>query len=110
LVGVGEDVSEGFGTAVPGSFDGDLVTGPQGEETTMLASNPLHLLDEAVEVELLGLPLEALQIYDDTVRSVVGLGDALGHRPVAGSVPGRPVIGSSIRRHGGKTKGTRCEG
>ena len=110
MVGVGEDVSKGFGAAVAGSFDGDLVTGPKGEETAVLATNPFHLLDETVKVKLLGLPFEALQIYDYAVRPVVGLGDALGHRRLAGPVLGRPVVGTSIRRHGGKTKGTRCEG
>lgn len=104
MVGVGEHVLERFGAAVTGSFDRDLVAGSQRQVAPVLAADPLDLLDEAVQVELLGLSLEPLEVHDGALAAVVGIDDAFGHRRL-----GRVIWGSSIRLHGGKTKGNRCD-
>ena len=108
MVGFGEHVLEGVGTAVAGGFDGDLVSGPEREETAVLATDPLYVLDELVEIELLGLLLEAVEIDDYSVASVVGFHQALGNGSIPGAVGTIEVLGSSILRHRGKTKGNRC--
>lgn len=104
MIGVGEDVSEGFGAAVTGSFDRDLVARSQGEVTAVLATDALDVLDEPVEIELFGLALEPIQIEHRTVAAVIGVDDAFRHGRL-----GRVFWGSSIRLHGGKTKGNRCD-
>jgi hypothetical protein len=101
---VGEDVTEGFGAAVAGSLDGDLVTSSKREVAPVLATHALHVLDEAMEVQLFGLLLETLEIDDRPVGPVIGLDDPLGYGRFWDS-----IAGSSIRFHEGKTKGNRCD-
>ena len=62
---------ERFGATVGGRFDSQLVTGSEREIAPVVPSKLLHLLDEPMEVELLGLLLETLQVDDDAVLALV---------------------------------------
>ena len=93
MLGLREHVLEGLGAAVPGRFDREFVTGAQREEAPVLTADLLHVLDETVEIQLLGLTLEGIQVDDDPVLSLVGLGDPLGD--------GR-ILRSSSCFHGGR--------
>lgn len=67
----------------------------------MLTPDLFDLLDESVEVELLGLPLEPLQVHDDPVVSLVGF---LGDSPLQG-LRSSIVRPASILSHGVRLKG-----
>ena len=108
MVGVGENVAQRVCAAVPSSFDRDLVPGAKCEEATVLAADALDVLDEFVEVELLGLLLEPVEVDHDPVAPIVGLHEALGYGGVGRPVSGYRIFGSSGLRHRGKDKGNRC--
>ncbi len=106
MLGFREHVLEGLGTPVSRRFDRELVTRSQGEETPVLTPDLLDVFDEAVEVELLGLPFEGLEVDDHAVLPLIRLQEPLGngvirYSPLAQGLAVRPS-GSPLSLHGGK--------
>ena len=98
MFGLGDGFFEDLRAPVAGGLDRHFVTGSEGEVPAMLSSDSLHVLEELMEIQLLGLPLEAVEVDTQAVTPLVRVCETFGNRL---------VFGSSILGHRGKTKGLR---
>lgn len=98
MLGLGDCFFEDLRAPVAGGLDRHFVTGSKRKEPAMLAPYSLDVLEELMEIQLLRLPLQAVEVDTEAVTPLVRVCETFGDRL---------VFGSSILGHRGKTKGLR---
>ncbi len=82
--------------AVASGLDGDLVARAEGQEAAVLTPDLLHVLDEPVEVERVGMCLEPLEVDHHAFLALVPgpvctvTSSQAGHLLPTGGTPLRP--------------------